>query len=698
MKRIRTLAVAVLLIAGYPLSVGATPRAAVATPATLTIVSQTNGFNLAPDTVFNIVVQAPPSLSLSTLVDAEIIVTAYDQLDGRAALEAALAGELSRSVDAVDIPLAGAGQPAAQQLSIAVPTETTRRSVGALQLSRSGLYPVVIDIRSAGEVVAEVVTFVNRLPASGDPAPGELNVALAVGTTVDVGLDADGFTTVGAPGLDELATLVQVLTASAIPVTVNVPPSMISAVRRSNPELADQLLALLSTAEVLSGPVLPLDPSAAAGADQEELYTQWFRDGEDLLAAEAGLRTIRTVSFVDQPISQAGGALLRALGSRLLVLPTSFYDTLEGGIGGFTDTTQLIEVELDGGAVLNAALPDRTLAQLLARSSSDPVRNAIIAVADLLAARTQIDEAGADPSRHSILLATPTLELPDPATLAAMTQLIATTPGLRAITVDDLGSRTDTLLLDGGVVRVALPAAVGPDIRQRISTANALWLESASAASMLDADSPEVAQWEHTIARMPSSALTDQQVADLAVTVRNEQAAIRASVVPPPPFSFVLTGRSSMIRLRIRNTGPTPVTVRLRLASTKLVFPLGDQLAVLAPDSFTEVEVPVEARSNGRFPVSLEIFTPLGDTYVTQPIPLTASVNALTGLGNLITGAALLILLAWWAHHFRVSRRRKRVLRDSAARSLDDTGEIEAPVLIDDSLLSPDAATSTLPP
>ena len=58
--------------------------------------------------------------------------------------------------------------------------------------------------------------------------------------------------------------------------------------------------------------------------------------------------------------------------------------------------------------------------------------------------------------------------------------------------------------------------------------------------------------------------------------------------------------------------------------------------------------------------MSLEVFTPLGDVHLAPPVPLTASVNALSGLGNLVTGAALLVLLTWWGRHVRTVRRRRR--------------------------------------
>jgi hypothetical protein len=123
----------------------------------------------------------------------------------------------------------------------------------------------------------------------------------------------------------------------------------------------------------------------------------------------------------------------------------------------------------------------------------------------------------------------------------------------------------------------------------------------------------------------------------------------------------------------------------------------------------------MEARSNGRFPVTLDVFTPLGDVRLGTPIPLTANVRGLSGLGNLVTGAALLVLLSWWFRHLQRNRRKRHATQasdrhpssgtdgasgetdDARPRRIDDV-VTSADTDADHSGLSPDAATSTLPP
>jgi hypothetical protein len=80
---------------------------------------------------------------------------------------------------------------------------------------------------------------------------------------------------------------------------------------------------------------------------------------------------------------------------------------------------------------------------------------------------------------------------------------------------------------------------------------------------------------------------------------------------------------------------------------------------VLEPNQINNVDIPVEARSNGVFPVIVEIRTPAG-TPITDPVELTARVSTLTGLGRLFTVGAVLVLATWWFSYFRRRRNERR--------------------------------------
>ena len=107
----------------------------------------------------------------------------------RAEATAAQAGELPRSVDSVDLPLATLPGPHPTRSVPPCTLETTTRTPTALQLAQPGLYPVVIELRDAGAVLAELLTFIHRLPSATDVQEVPLPVAIAMTTTAPVVLD-----------------------------------------------------------------------------------------------------------------------------------------------------------------------------------------------------------------------------------------------------------------------------------------------------------------------------------------------------------------------------------------------------------------------------------------------------------------------------------------------------------------------------
>ena len=148
----------------------------------------------------------------------------------------------------------------------------------------------------------------------------------------------------------------------------------------------------------------------------------------------------------------------------------------------------------------------------------------------------------------------------------------------------------------------------------------------------------------------------------------------------PEPFTFTLTGRSSPLRLNLTNTCDEDLRVVVHPTSSKLSFPNGDVAKTLVANDVTEVTIDVESRTNGTSAIGIELLTPAHSLRLPQTLVLTARVNALSGLGQVVTGGALLVLLSWWYGHFRKRRRVRRAM----------LGEVDNPVHLP--AMSPDAA------
>lgn len=678
-------------------------------------------YGVAADGMVEFVLAIPPTLDTSAHPEATLVVTAYRAVTTRAEVAAARAGELPRSVDSVDLPLATLPRPATDQVGASVALETTTRTAAALQLAQPGLYPVVLELRDAGVVLAELLTFIHRLPSATDAQEVPLPVAMAMTTTSPVVLDGNAQVVINDAVLAELTQLADLLEASAMPVAVRVPPGLLLAVGQYGDvgaAVAQRLMAGLARNEVLSAPRYPLDPSLAAAAGQQGLFTEWLRQGEDDLTGFMTNLPSDSVAIMDGPLSDGGGALLRDLGTRLIVTTPEIFDPLPNSTGIFTDSSQLVQLEVAPGITVDATLVDRDLDGVLAGGTTTPVLTGIYTATHLLAYRQEIvditkDRNGksvGDPSRRGVTLGTTDLSLPNTDTYRAITTLLADTPGLMPTTLEALGVRTNqSVLPDRGEVVVGLAGTVEGSIADRVATVAALTEATRTTGSMLPTNDPRLAEWSTTIDMLPTSALTDEQVSATAATVNSELAAIRAAVELPTPFQFTLTGRTTTVPIRLYNHSDVPLTVRVHMSSSKLFF--GDDVTVeLPPQSSAPVDIEIEARTNGRFPVTLTVLTPSGDI-LAEPVPLNASVNALSG--NLFTSVFLAAVLMWWVRHARRSRR-ARATATTATRHpvrLGDTGDNETEHdtehdtrngsvngVVDEAALSPDAATSTLPP
>jgi hypothetical protein len=136
----------------------------------------------------------------------------------------------------------------------------------------------------------------------------------------------------------------------------------------------------------------------------------------------------------------------------------------------------------------------------------------------------------------------------------------------------------------------------------------------------------------------------------------------------PESLTFTLGGKTSDLRLQLRNSSSNPLSVLVTLSSAKLSFPEKPQIVRIDANSATDLVIPVVARANGTFPLEVVLYTPDGLTQVGKRIRLSARVNALAGLGQLASGVAILLLMSWWVSHWRKKNRTKAAENHPALR------------------------------
>jgi hypothetical protein len=597
-------------------------------------------------------------------VDARVRVVLYRSLDERSEVADTIDGDLPNEIDRFEFPLDGALSVSGNstRLTVDVPTTTRPNPDPALSMRLPGLYPIGVQLVVDGEVVADHVTFVDRLPTS-PPTNPPLNVAVLAATD-DPG-PAPTFTEL-VDGRADLEAIADVASRATGPVTVVLPPVLVADLAADD-ELSETLSAALDGAELLSQPADQMDPSSAVAIGATDVFTRELREGEDALAAALpGTPTRRSAWLVTSPISGAAAAELRDLGFRLLVLDAETYQSIDGAVGGYQDPTLAVEADLSDGFTLPAlvvpALGTLLDSRHLEATGITPSDAAVRLLAELLTIRGELGPH----RRRSVVLATPDVGVPDSAVVATFTALAADMPQVELVPLSVLPGVTDTMRVRRRPVTVILPDEAGPDLGARAQRINLTRVFAESAASMMVDDTPAEA-WRTELDTLLSTGLDDETVDAALDRISAEAAAVRDSVAVPDPFPFTLTGRESVLRLNIRNDADEARRVIVRARSPKLAFPEGDLEIELAPSGNTEIELPVVARSNGTSSVEIELLTPEFGQTVDGPAVLTARVNALTGLGQVITGGAMLVLLSWWFGHFR--RRRRRRLEADGSRN-----------------------------
>ena len=605
----------------------------------------------------------------------KLVITSYRPVDTRQEVRDASSGNLPSTVDTVIVDVSDLRDAATGRVDVAIPIEMGVRTKDALQMSATGLYPVSIGLQEDKSVTSQIVTFVERLPQDvTSPLPREnLQIALAGTLNSSVSLQPDGTTVVS----DETRSIVTD-TISALealpntPISLSIRPELIDALNNSS----DEDIALLSrlqastSLQLLPSTYVDVHPDELVAQQRSDVFTTQLRLGEDVLAAGLPGKSVNRDAWLQTTTLLSEGAqLLRNLGMRTAVLLADSQKTTANGISLFAEPTRLVELKLSNSDRMVAAFADIHLSEAITRGSREPVGGAYLVAQQILAelktARSEIIDREETMFGRGLILATDSGELPSLALMTALVSTVASQPDMGFVALDDLLGTMTVSVMDGLPISFELPAADVPKTQADTSLSEFAARVNGFSTMLPDGDErPKL--WRRIVNILPASDLTPSQANAYIYAVDTELAAIGGSIVTPSTTTFTLGGRDSSIRLSLRNDNQTDLLVRVNLTSSKLTLPTDDQVVTLPAGTTTLVEIPVTAKSNGRFPVTLQLFTPLGDITVGSPAKFSARVNALAGLGQLFTGIALLLLLSWWIHHLRREHQRRQFDSDDS--------------------------------
>ena len=605
----------------------------------------------------------------ASTASSKLVITSYKPVHTRQEVRDASSGKLPSTVDTVIVDVSDLRNAATGRIDVTIPIEMGVRTKDALQMSATGVYPVSIGLQEDKTVTSQIVTFVERLAQDvTTPLPSEnLQMALIGTLNSSVSLQPDGTTLVSNETRSLVTEAVSTLEALPdTPISLSVRPELVDALNNSSDEDI-ALLARLQTStslQLLASTYVDVQPDELEAEQSSDVFTTQLRLGEDVLTTGFPGKSVNRDAWIQTSTLLSGGAqLLRNLGLRTAVLLGNSQKTTANGISVFVEPTRLVELNLPNSDRMTAALADFNLSEALTRGSREPVGGAYLVAQQILAelkiTRSEIVDRDETMNGRGVILATESGELPSQALLTALVSTVASQPDMSFVALDELLGSMTVSVMDGLPVSIELQTLKDP-ISNNNSMLNDFSSRVTGFSTMLPDGDERPALWRQVVNVLPASNLTPSQTKAYIDAVDAQLAAIGGSIVTPTTTTFTLGGRDSSIRLSLRNDNETDLLVRVHLTSSKLALPTDDQVVTLPAGTTTLVEIPVTAKSNGRFPVTLQLFTPLGDITVGSPAKFSARVNALAGLGQLFTGIALLLLLSWWIHHLRREHQRRQ--------------------------------------
>ena len=639
---------AVVAVAPLSFATSTSPSASAAT-ANVAIAQQ--GFTIVGDAAWRVVVD----IGDTTVDGLNLDVVTHRRVNTRNELADALRGTLPAELDRLRLVVSGIPRNNAGRLVVSVPTASNTSAPENLLFGASGVYPVTIELRADESLVGSTTTFVHRIDtneALGASVDGTLQVMNVAALSSAPALTANGQSVASPQFKAELADLITTYAdANGAPATagafVSLQADQVAVTAASDiAPLREQAVRHTFAAS----PFVPLNPAAIAEVGLGELYASQLRAGEDALGTAIGTTPDRAVTVVDDKLTAAGAVLLRDVGVRGAILTPRAIDA--SGFRGMLDSALTYRARAADGSTILVHGIDAAYADTLGDTTATPLARAVAVASGLVLQRDSLIAMGKDLSLVSVALGTNDARPADPATLQQLFRFIGSSPVMRVLaapkpaTIETTGDVID--LSTGADTSLVEAKAVVDQLTPRVN----------NTASMLGDADPRRATWPAMLATILSSRTDTTLSAAIADNVRASTKLVLDALRLPVAANFTLSSRKSELRLQIRNSSDTALRTVVRFRSAKLKFGDPRQVVEVPANASTEVVVAVEARSNGRFPVSVQLLTPRGDLALTEPMTITANVSAIAGLGQVVTATALLILLTWWAHNWRSKRRR----------------------------------------
>ena len=621
-------------------------------------------FNVTIGKQFRFVVSIPNKATLAELQNtptAVMRVEVHNAVASRDAVRDAASGRLIPSVlETHDIPFSNLGRNAAGDVIALLGSNADSSS---LRLRKSGIYPISLSIRISDHESARFLTFVNFITVQ--TSKNTLSVSLVAEVNPALSQTPAGEISLAGTTRTTLNNVVSSLGGDSGVMSLRITPETLNSLANSsNPldaALLGQMQSVLAKHQVLASTFVPFDPSSAEKAKLGAEFDNQLSRGVEILNTRNGDASINPrIWFSTRPINTDGISLLARSGFTNIVFSPQAAQSL-GALDSYTKQYRA-NYSGDSRTKVSIAVADPQYAASLSGSITNPVQTSMAVAAEIVAQQGELAVGQRQPLDHHLIISTLDGSLPNPVVLNTLLVALSNAPQITLRPLGSLQRATDAS------TPLTMPSGSPLDLRARRPQLQSVVDEIASTKSMLSIDAPQRMWWEDALLLVQSDSLNSDRFDSYLKGFRAQLRAFRASVSVPQSLTFTLSGKSSNLRLQLRNSASMPLSVLITLSSAKLTFPEKPQVVTVAANSAIDVIVPVIARANGTFPLEVVLYTPDGSAQVGKRIRLSARVSALAGLGQLATGVAILLLMSWWVAHWRKQHRAKAVENHPAVR------------------------------
>ena len=525
-------------------------------------------------------------------------------------------------------------------------TSGSQNDLKKIEFNGRGIYPIRIESLINKVVRANVTSFVNRVDLSTRIEPMPVNLLVTLDSTNT--LQLDGSHVISELTREKISQLVSLLELDGPLVSTQVSPQVIDGLSKSeNPADQELLLRLtnaISKTNLIATSYLAFDPSGASQTQHEKEFNALVDLGQSTLSSRFTSNVaVSDVWIARTPLDQFGVDLLAKSGYRSIVmLPAA-----GAALGSFDNTARPYRL-VSGAKTMSLYVADPTYVPQLGETKNSSFIAASAIAAQLLAQRSKIESDGGTPSLKRTVLTTQDGAVLNSNLIHEILLILKRVPQQISIqTLSDLPEpRQDAYKPDLRVKDIS-------QFELRMKNIDLLRADLYKLNSTLDQNSNTWAIWNERLMVMSSDTLTKTQREEFATQTRNELKSLRTAVTLEEGTTFTFGSRKSQLRLDLKNSSNEDLTIQVKVESPKLKLDRSMAVIEVPANSSNELVINAVALSNGLFPVDVRIFTADGSSQLGKKIEISARVNAIAGLGQVVTGVALLLLLTWWAAHFR---------------------------------------------